>query len=367
MGKQAIRLLIDCHVFDGKFQGTRTYLQGIYQNMVSYKDIDFYFAARDTQNLLKIFGKGDNIHFIKLKNNSSVMRLSYEFSKIIKEYKIDYAHFQYVSPLIKTCKEIITIHDLLFLDYPEYFSTHYKVKNNVLFKRSAKRADILFTVSDYSRKAIERHFGIPAENIHITPNAVLPVDDSIECPDVKEKFGIDKYLLTVSRIEPRKNHLALLKAFVDLNLVAQGYKLMMVGVPDLNYKDFSTYYERLPLNIKEAVIMKSASFPELVQLYRNASLFVFPSFAEGFGIPPLEAIEYGCPVLCSNATAMSEFNLPEKWTFDPNNELEMKEKISILLNERPDFTEVCNRIRTEYSWNSIAEDIHSIIINSCIP
>lgn len=358
-----MRLLVDCHVFDGKFQGTRTYLQGIYQNMVEHKDIDFYFAAQDIENLKKCFREGENIHYVKLTTGGSIKRLASEFPRIVKECNIDYAHYQYISTLTKCCKEIVTVHDLLFLDYPQYFSLGYRLKNGFLFKRSAKRADMLLTVSDYSRKAIERLFGIPASKIFVTPNAVLPAEADMPRPDVKKKFGLDKYIMTVSRIEPRKNHLTLLKAFVELQFAEKGYRLMMVGVPDLAYKEFTAYYDSLPQTTKDAVIMKSASFPELVELYRQANLFVFPSYAEGFGIPPLEAIEYGCPVLCSNATAMAEFDLPEEWTFDPYNEAEMKTKMLNLLENRPDLISVRTKIQERFNWKKIADELYEVIMN----
>ncbi len=358
-----MNLLVDCHVFDGKFQGTRTYLQGLYQNMVKHKDIDFYFAASDIQNLKKYFGETENVHYVQLKYSSSVIRLAAEFPQIIKKYRIDYAHYQYVSTLIKQCKEIVTIHDLLFLDFPQYFSFCYRLKNSFLFKRSAKRADILLTVSDYSRIAIERHFDIDRKDIFVTPNAVLPVLESNENIDIRDKFGVDKYIMTVSRIEPRKNHLSLLKSFVDLKLYENGYKLLMVGIPDLSYNEFSDYYDNLPSFVKDTIIMKTASFQELVELYRKATLFVFPSYAEGFGIPPLEAIEYGCPVLCSNATAMADFNFPSDWTFDPNNINEMQDKMTKLLEQRPNMTTEREKIRNKFNWGEISNKLYNLIVD----
>ncbi len=358
-----MRLLVDAHVFDGKFQGTRTYLQGIYQHMVHHTNIEFFFAARNVKNLICVFGKAANIHYISLYSVSNVKRLTYEFPKIIRELDIDYAHFQYITPFGKYCKEIVTIHDLLFLDYPQYFSIRYKLKNKYFFYRSAKRADLLLTVSDYSRQKIAKHFGIDIERIHVTPNAVLPLDQNIIYSDVKTKFGLDKYLMTVSRIEPRKNHLALLKAFVELKLNQKGYKLLFVGAPDLTYTDFNKYYKDLPNDIKACIIMSSVSFSELVELYRQASLFIFPSYAEGFGIPPLEAVEYGCPLLCSNTTAMSEFNLPEEWTFNPYDMDEMKRKMIFLLEHRPDLTEVKAKISKMFDWKKISDDLFQLIMS----
>lgn len=357
-----MKLLIDAHVFDGKYQGTRTYLQGLYQNMVHHKDIEFYFAAQNIENLKQYFGNEENIHYIKLKTHNSIKRLLIEFPNIIRKYGIDYAHYQYISAFGKYCKEIVTIHDLLFLDYPQYFSYGYRLKNRFFFRRSGKKADILLTVSEYSKNEIAIHFGISRSKIYITPNAVLPVENHRHI-DVKDKMGLDKYILTVSRIEPRKNHLILLKAFVDLNLANKGYKLVMVGAPDLSYKKFYTFYDNLEEPIKSAIVMKSVSFPELVELYNRANLFVFPSFAEGFGIPPLEAIEYGCPILCSNATAMSEFGLPDEWTFNPYDIEELKQKMMVLLKNRPQIENVRNDIRKRFNWENASETLYKIIVD----
>lgn len=357
-----MKLLVDCHVFDGKFQGTRTYLQGLYSCMISYKDIDFYFAARDTNNIKNVFGEAENIHYVKMRSSGSVKRLAVEIPKIIKRYNIAYAHFQYISPLIKYCKEIVTIHDLLFMDYPQYFPLSYRIKNKYMFKRSAKRADILLTVSEYSKNEIVRHFQIDSNRIAVTPNAVLPILSDMKQEDVRKKWNLDKYILTVGRVEPRKNFLTLLKAFVELKLYEKEYKLVIIGTPDLAYTEFYDYYTSLAGDIKNAVIMDRASFPELVSLYKNASLFVFPSLAEGFGIPPLEAIEYGCPLLCSNVTAMAEFGLPNEIMFNPNDIEELKLKMTNVLNG------LCHQIDVEvlgskYTWARSAEILYQMIIS----
>ena len=244
-----MKLLVDAHVFDGKYQGTRTYIEGIYTNMLRHEDIDFFFAAHNIDNLRGIFGEAKNVHYVRLHSTNNIVRLAVEYPLIITRLGVDYAHFQYISPLIKTCKEIVTIHDLLFLDYPEYFPRSYRVKNEILFKLSAKRADLLLTVSKYSKDEIIRHFNICEDKIHITPNGVLPQNMGKALPDIKKKFGLYRYILTVSRIEPRKNHQMLLQAYVELKLYEQNVKLVMVGVKDLANKDFNDYYEALPPRI----------------------------------------------------------------------------------------------------------------------
>lgn len=109
---------------------------------------------------------------------------------------------------------------------------------------SAKRADLLLTVSEYSRKEIKRHFKITEDRIYVTSNCVSIVNDKVGLTDVKAKYGLDRYILTVSRIEPRKNHQMLLKAFLELQLYKLGYKLVIVGAMDLKIK-YLTHYIRV--------------------------------------------------------------------------------------------------------------------------
>ena len=151
-----IRLLIDAHVFDGEFQGSRTFIEHIYSNLIrNYSDqFEFFLVAQNTQILKETFGKNENVHFVKLASHNRYNRLLFEYPKIIKNYQIDYAHFQYVAPPIKVCKHIVTTHDVLFERFPEYFPFSYRLSKHYLFSYSARKADILTTVSKYSKDEI---------------------------------------------------------------------------------------------------------------------------------------------------------------------------------------------------------------------
>lgn len=358
-----MKLLVDAHVFDGKFQGTRTYLEGIYQKLILHNNIDFYFAAHDIDNLKNVFGTRNNVNYVQLENVGSIKRLALIWPKIIKKYNIDWAHYQYISPLRKCCKEIITTHDLLFLDMPEFFPLSYRMKNRFFFYRSAKRADLLLTVSDFSKKEIVNHFKISPEKIYITPNSVLPIEDSIFLPDVKKKWNLNHFILTVGRYEPRKNLVILMKAFADLELQKKGYKLVIIGSPDINYKEFYDFLNKADDSLKSAIITDKASFPELVALYKQTDLFVFPSLGEGFGIPPLEAIVYGAPLLCSKVTAMAEFELPEETLFTPTNVVELKNKMRNILSGATINIDR-DKIIEKFNWQHSADVIYDKLMNN---
>ena len=152
----------------------------------------------------------------------------------------------------------------------------------------------------------------------------------------------------------------LLEAFVELGLCERGYKLVMIGTPDLKYTEFQEYYNGLSEEVKSHILIQSVPFPDLVGLYKNASLFVFPSYAEGFGIPPLEAVEYGCPVLTSNATAMAEFDFPKEMTFNPSDKEELKQKIMFML-KKP-FLMDQSKIAEKFNWRKSSDVLYQSLI-----
>ncbi len=359
-----MKLLVDAHVFDGKYQGTRTYLEGLYTHMTQHQDIDFFFAAQNMEVVKNVFGEADNVHYVHLNGEGRLKRLAVEFPRIIRHNAIDYAHFQYISPLYKTCREIVTVHDLLFMDFPHFFPAIYRLKNEFFFRRSAKRADVLLSVSDFSRGEIVRHFGISKDKISLTYNSILPVPQIDDYIDIKKLYGLNKFVLTVSRLEPRKNHISLLKAFIELGLPEQGYKLVMVGGKDLENRILFDYYESLPSKLKKAVLFIQVPFSHLVALYKNADLFVFPSFGEGFGIPPIEAIAYGCPLLCSNVTAMAEFDLPDEITFNPYDLEELKKKLRIQLQHPLESFFYRQRVLDKYNWQKIADRFYDVLMKN---
>lgn len=360
---KAIKIFVDCHVFDGNFQGTTTYLKGLYSELLKDKTKRFYFGASNIVFLETIFGKHDNLTYVRYRGKNKFYRLLFDIPNIIKQNKIDYAHFQYVVPPIKACKYIVTIHDVLFLNFPEYFPLTYRIKNNFLFKTSAKRSDIVLTVSDYSKQQIQKHFGI--KKVTVTPNAVDPIyfevyDKKEVCNQVKEKFKIENYFLYVSRWEPRKNHDRLLKAFVE-NEYYKKHSLVFVGDKAIKNKVYDDYFKSLPKEIKATIFsLKKIKHQDLVLLVRGADLSIYPSIAEGFGIPPLESLAANVPTICSNTTAMSDFKFFDDCLFNPLDLDDLKSKIAIGLNDKK-IDQKRNQMQEKFNWQLAAEQFKKAI------
>lgn len=366
-----MRLLVDCHCFDAKTtEGINTYLKGIYTILPEIApEIEFYFAARNINKIKSIFGNGKNIHYVKLSDKNKFYRLIFEFPRIINKYKIDWAHYQYTSPLIKNCKTIVTLHDILFKDFPEQFPKSYRLIKDFTFKRSARMADTLCTVSDYSKERISYHYHIDRKEIIVTPNAVSEEFNNID-KNLARKFveskGINRYLLYVSRREPRKNQIAVLKAWDRYcNRSEKLIDLVFIGRPTIPMPVFDDYLNHLDENKKKHVyVIDNASFEDLKFWYAAADLFVYPAVAEGFGIPPIEAAMAGIPVICNKATAMGDFNFFGDCLIDINDNELLDEKIKRQLESPYDTDNVKRCIQEKYNWRNSAEILKRALFNN---
>ncbi len=369
-----MRVFVDAHVFDGEFQGTRTYIKWLYRELAALDgDIQIYMAACDPGILEQEFSGIPNIHYLKYKAASKYSRLAFDIPSLLRKHAIDVSHFQYVCPPVKRGRYIVTIHDLLFNDFPWEFPLSFRLSKNLLFYVSSKLTDVLTTVSAYSKERISELYGYPAEEIHVIPNAVseeyFQVYDKGEVRRaIQERYGIPgKIILYVGRVEPRKNHDQLLQAFLELELYKQDYSLVFLGKESIR----NARFDGLKAGMDPAARERFFQFDfvgndDLIAFYRAADLFVFPSKGEGFGIPPLEACAARVPVLCSNVTAMSDYDFFGDNLYDPHNLNEMKDKMMRLLSEAVDEnrqTELAAAVRNRYSWRHSAERFHKLLLN----
>lgn len=349
-------IFVDCHVFDKEFQGTQTYIKGLYLELLKNKQLKLFLAAHDVANLATVFGTHDNVTYVKYSSKNAVLRLLILIPYLIKKYKIDYAHFQYRVPPIKFCKYILTIHDVLFQDFPNYFSKINKWQSFLTYKYSAKLSDSIFTVSEYSKNRIETHLHV--KNVIVHPNGVQDVffesyNKELIQKEIEQTYHIKDYILFISRWEPRKNHLLLLKTFVEKELYKK-CELVFIGDNKNIHATYLNYYNTLPLEIKQKIkILNNVPFEELLLFIRGAKLSVYPSSAEGFGIPPLETIAAKTPTICANETAMSDFIFLGENLVSLKDETLFQEKICEAINnpEQEDSLFIkATFVKENYNW-----------------
>ena len=358
MNSSQTSFFVDCHLFDKGFQGTRTYIQGLYLELIKDTDKKFYFAAVNIENLKSIFGNHDHVFYIKYSSNNPIFRLLFEIPYLIKKHTIKYAHFQYRVPPIKLCNYILTTHDVLFEDYPEYFPKLNRIECFYTYKFSAKLSDIVFTVSEYSKKQIEKHLKV--KDVVVMPNGVDTVffenyDKEAIQKKILEEYGIANYFVFISRWEPRKNHHLALSVFNKLALYKNHF-LVFIGDDTFKNKEYDKIHNSLSSEAQQKVIiLKRVGFEKMIALLRGASVAIYPSKAEGFGIPPLESIAAGIPTITSNSTAMSDFDFVNQYSFNPSDEKEFTEKWQMVIDKKDsDSNTKIDIIKQRYNWKLAA-------------
>lgn len=355
-----MRIGVDAHILAGKFQGSRTYLLNLYHEVMKLGDHNNYcfFGHWSSE-----YPYGNEPKYVEFKSSSKIKRLTYQTSPLLKQNKIELYHTTYISPLMVPCNTIVTIHDVLFETHPQYFTKKEVLRNKVLVKYSAKKAKQIHTVSDYSKRKIVELYGVPEYKVKVVPNGVdltrfSPHNKELSRDIVYEKYGITNYILTVGRIEPRKNHIQLLKAYQILKEKQQDGlgSLVIVGSPDFGFKHFFEKMKELHLE-EDVKIIDSVDDEMLPHIYRGAKLFVYPTFAEGFGIPPIEAMACGVPVISSNTTAIPEIIGDAGILIDPNNVLEIAERMEEVLSNSSLQTELISQGYSQaakWTWQSAA-------------
>ena len=368
--KKPLKIFIDGYLLNKEPQGTQTYIRELYKEVaIANPNHIFYVGVFYDENIIHQFLGNKNIKFIYFKTKSRLLRMIYEIPQLIKKNEFDFAHFQYVMPLVKNknCKYIVTIHDILFNNFPDHFSFLYRIRRNFLFKNSALKSDFLVTVSNYSKRSLIKQYQLTKE-ILITPNGVnssylesYNKEEAIQY--IEKKYDLKNYILYISRVEPRKNQELLVQNFLDLELYKQDYHLVFIGKNSIKNSEF----ERLLVTLNTEQRKKIHYFEEidqndLIYFYRAATIFVFPSKAEGFGIPPIEAAALQIPVLCSNTTAMSEFEFFNPYFVNPNESKKFQEALKkIIVNKNQiDVSKIQQTIKNLYSWKESAKIITNI-------
>lgn len=349
-----VRIFVDAHAFDDAYQGTTSYISRLYNELVKDESFEITLAANDLDRLRRIFVH-PRFSFVKLPSGGALKRLVKHLPALLKRGKYHFAHFQYMVPPVGSTRFINTIHDLLFLDHPGYFPWNYRLTRSIGFRVAAKRSHLICTVSDYSRRAIARHFGFDEKEICVTPNTVDIFDGAVFDP--RPGQGIGNYLLYVSRFEPRKNHISLLSAFAGG--LHHEYHLVLIGRRrDVPNHEYETGLAALPPEIRKKVLhLEDVPPRDLHSWYAYASLFVYPSLAEGFGIPPLEAAVARCKVVCSRATAMSDFDFFGRYLFDPENIEELKVRINEALADGSyDVEGIRSEVLSRFNRENVARE-----------
>lgn len=247
---------------------------------------------------------------------------------------------------------------------PQYLSIYSKEIPEII-----PRTDAIITVSNYSKEDIAKSFDFPKDKIFVTPLAAediyFPRNKAL-CRDfVKKKYGIeDKFILYVGGFSPRKNINGLIEAFSLIkNKLSEPVKLVILGKKGRSYYDYRD--RAYSLGLKDDVIFTGyVPVEELPLFYNAAHVFCYPSFYEGFGLPPLEAMACGTPTIASDVTSIPEVLGDDALYIDPKDVTDISEKLLKLIDDRKLHLEMSFRglkRSSMYSWKRTAVETIEVL------
>lgn len=319
---------------------------------------------------------------IRFRSTNAVVRNYIEVPMIAKRLGFDLLHMQYFIPFFCPCPVVCTIHDICFEHFKNIFTGMEYIRQKRLVPYAAKKSKVIFTVSSFSKQDIIGKYKISPERIIVTYSAVdecFRVLDKAQLEEdlLRSRFGIGNhpYILTVGNLQPRKNIPRLIEAFKRLKAQSRDahsgneirskedltktsmqysdYKLVIVGKKAWMYDDILRSADD-----EDIILTDYVEDTDLVRLYNAAELFVYPSFFEGFGLPPLEAMACGTPVAVANTTSLPEVVGDAGLYFDPFNVENIQQVLEVLIVDKTTRDELIDkgldRIK-KFSWIKSAQ------------
>ncbi len=356
-----MRFSVDAHSVGCHLTGNEVYIRNLLNEFARVDHSDQFIAYVAKPNADTSLPASIQTRWV---SENPYKRLALDLPRHLRRDRPDLLHVQYTGPLFTSTPLVVSVHDVSFLEYPQYFTRFRATQLKITVRRTVERAAAILTPSEFSRKAILRHYSLDEEKVVVVHNAVSSefraIDRQLAQGAVQRKFGIaGPFVLTVGDLQPRKNHWGLLQAFEQVLRAHPQlpHRLVFVGKETWYSKDLHRAVARS--GVAERVHFTGfVDDADLVQFYGACDLFVFPSFYEGFGLPILEAMACGRAVASSSTTAMPEVADGAGILFDPGSAEQMTRAIRDVLID-PELRVRMERLGSQraaaFSWERAAE------------
>lgn len=307
-----MRIGIDAHASERDGSGNCTYIRNLLLGLSRLdKQNDYFLYVTDPGHpFYQGFLDSDNFNLKNLHIQNPLLRIPLLLAGRTYIDRLDILHVQYNSPLVFKGKLVVTIHDLSFLHHPEFFSYQEGLRLKVLTKSTVRKSACILTGSQHARDDIIQAYTVDPDKVKVILHGISErfapeIGEEASLQNAK-KYGVEPpYILFVGRLNPRKNLAALLRAFEMCKIQGIPHKLVIVGKMDFATQELQPLLKSLSSR-DDIILTGFVPDEDLPHLYSQAEVFVYPSLYEGVGLPVIEAMNSGVPVVTSNSTSLKE-------------------------------------------------------------
>lgn len=357
----------------GEVGGTETYTRGLLKALAQTSPHNEYVVFVNRESRLLDFIRQPNFRIVECGLNATNRTARILWEQIIlpgqaRNAKVDVLHsLGYTAPLLPGCKSIVTVHDLNYKFVPESMTALTRIMQRFLVSGAVHRADHVIAVSEFVRNQVLKFLKIPVQKVTAVHEGVeqemfAPAQKD---PALLEWYGIRRpYIFAFSSQTPHKNIPGLIRAFKLINQKAPGeFQLVIGGHQPRGGNQLIDLLHETGLGTEEVILTGYLEDRTRTALLGNATVFAFPSFYEGFGLPLLEAMSTGTAVACSNRASIPEIAGDAAAYFDPTDVEQIANTLLMLLRDEPGRRLLIsrgNKNLERFSWEKAARETCNI-------
>jgi glycosyltransferase involved in cell wall biosynthesis len=366
-----MKIAINCIYYEAG-GGIGEYIYNLVRELVNLEgshDFVFYLTKKSENKFIEVTkGKGC-IKIFPFDSNKKIKRallqnVFWKNEERIEKFDVFHSPFFY-GPKFKRAKTILTVHDLRFLNYPESYEIKRLLYLKYAVKKAIKEASRIITISNFTKNEICKFYNIETSKINVIYEAIdknsFRVNGDNNVRLIKNESIVSlTYILAVGHLEPRKNYIRLIDAYLDLpEKIRENYKLVIVGRQNYDFK-------KIIRKIKKSdgvIYLDFVTRDDLLWLYANCKIHAFPSYYEGFGFSSLESGIFGKPTIGANQSSIPEISGKGGLYFDPFSIEDMKNKIIEVLSDDFLYKKLSENalVNTEkFSWKQNAIETNQV-------
>jgi len=336
-----MHIAIDAHSVGAQLAGNETYATNLIEALAGIDQTNEYtlFVTRRVA-IDRFANRWPNFKVKQTFPHTPLVRIPLTLSAALRRRRVDVLHVQYTAPPFAPCPVVATIHDLSFEHLPETFNRRSRAQLHLTVRHTARRAKQILTLSDFSRDDIIKTYDIDPARVFVTPAAAppdfAPVTDSTELQRIRTTYGIGReYILSLGSIQPRKNLVRLIGAYSSLRRLHPDLKLPQLVLAGKRGWLEKEIFRAAGENELSRDILFTGYVPDkdLPGLYSGSLCFAYPSYFEGFGLPVVEAMQCGAPVIAGNRTSLPEVVGNAGVLVDPFSEAEIAQALARMIRD----------------------------------